>query len=74
MKVKCAYYIPQLPTKIAITLLDGRTLITNIGPWRAIKEEELEPLFGIESGVMKPENFDEFMPFVYTFYGLEKVA
>lgn len=73
MKIKTGYYIPQLPTKIAITLLDGTTKITDMIPARHISAEELKPLLAIESGMWKPECFDEWPPFVYALYGLEKI-
>ncbi len=72
MKIKTGYYIPQLPTKIAVTLLDGTTRIADMVPARHISAEELTTLTAIESGVWKPQYFDEWLPFVYALYGFEK--
>ncbi len=73
MKIKAGYYIRQLPTKIAVTLLDGTTKIADAAPVRHISAEDLTTLPAIESGVWKPKFFDEWPQFVYALYGLEKV-
>lgn len=73
MKIKAGYYIPQLPSKIAVTLLDGTTKIANLTPFRHIAADELTTLAAIERGSWTTEFFVAWSPFVYSLYGFEKV-
>lgn len=62
MKIKAAYYIRQLPTKIAVTTVEGRTMITDLVPARKVKPEELESLPAFDNGIWKPEKVCDPIP------------
>lgn len=72
MKIKAAYYLRNLPTKIAVVLPDGRALITNLTPFRQITEDELSTLAAFEQPAYRRAMLVDKIPdYTLRFYGLE---
>lgn len=70
MKIKGAYYMRQMPTKIGIRLLDGRVATADLTPFREISEKDLTSLVISEQRLSQN---DPIPGYVLRFYGLEKV-
>lgn len=74
IKVKAAFYLRNLPTKVAIVLPDGQAKITNLVPFRMISENELHDLAVLNYPAYRGAFLrDEIPEYIYRFYGLEKV-
>lgn len=74
MEIKKAYYLRELPGKIAVVLPDGKTRITNCSPYRMVSESELEALYAFECGSWKPEKVGDPMPdYELKFYGFRSM-
>lgn len=74
MKVKAVYYLKTLPTKMAVVLPDGTARITNITPFRVVKDTELEPLLALENSTYRKYMLvDELPEYAYGPYGFEKI-
>ena len=76
MKVKGAYYVPNLPNSVVIVLPDDTVWAVNTAPFRIIKEDEMSRLPAYEipayrKNVLTQEN--EVFEFCYFQYGLEKI-
>lgn len=73
MKIKAAYYLRNLPTKIAIVLPDGRAQITNLTPFRVVTEDELEDLVALSNPAYRRAMLqDEIPDYAIAGYGFEK--
>lgn len=68
MKIENAYYMKQMPTRIAIKLKDGTLKHASLIPFRQITENDLKPLIGYYN----IDNADSIPDYTLKFYGLDK--
>jgi len=73
MKIKAAYYLRNLPNKIAVVLPDDRAMITDLA-FRVVTEDELKPLAALEQPAYRRAMLvDEIPDYNLRFYGFEIV-
>lgn len=73
MKIKAAYYLRNMPTKIAVVLPDNRAMITNLAP-KIVTENDLSTLAMLEQPAYRRAALVDEMPeYNFIVYGFEKV-
>lgn len=73
MKIKAAYYLRALPTKIAVVLPDDRAMIADLTPSRVVTEAELKDLEAFHSSARRAAMLvDEIPEYAYSMYGFER--
>lgn len=73
MVIKSAYYLRNLPTRIAVVLPDGSVKVTALTPFRRVIKSELAPMPVMDSPVVRRELLrDEIPQYIWPAYGFER--
>lgn len=74
MKCRKAYYLRNMPNRLAILFEDGTAKVASVNPLHPIEKSDLRPLAALENPAYRNAMLrDELPEYLYRLYGLERV-